>query len=204
MDIEVKSFNGGEAKKYVKDLAELRIEIFREYPYLYNGNIKSEKEYLSTFIDAKDSVLVLAFDGDKVIGASTGLPMEQETENVQKPWKENGFDLSKIFYFGESVLKNEYRGKGIGVKFFEHREKWAALLNRFDMFAFCGVIRPDDHPLRPKGWQPLDLFWQKRGYRKTDDYICEMLWQEIGQSEETPKKLLFWQKKLNDKGQRNE
>ena len=194
MNIEVKSFIDEEAKEYLDNLAKLRIEVFREYPYLYDGNMEYEKEYLSTFIDSKDSVFILAFEGNGVIGASTGLPMEQETDNVKKPWIDNGFDISRIFYFGESVLKKGYRGKGIGVKFFEHREKWASSLNKFDIFTFCGVIRPDNHSQRPKDWKPLDKFWQNRGYQKTDNYTCEMYWQEIGEKEETPKKLLFWYK----------
>ncbi len=196
MNIEVKSFNGDDAKKYVNDLAKLRIEIFREFPYLYEGNMEYEEEYLSTFIEAKDSILVLAFDNEKVIGASTGLPLEEETENIQQPWRDNSYDIGKIFYFGESVLKTEYRGKGVGVKFFEHREKWASSLNRFNIFTFCGVIRPDDHSKRPADWIPLDKFWQNRGYKKKDNYICEIPWQEIGEKEETPKKLLFWFKEI--------
>jgi hypothetical protein len=42
----------------------------------------------------------------------------------------------------------------------------------------------------------LDNFRQKRGYQKTDNYICEINWQEVGEKEETPKKLLFWYKKI--------
>jgi len=46
-----------------------------EYTYLYDGDYDHEKKYLQTYIDTPESVIVLAFDGDKVVGTSTALPM---------------------------------------------------------------------------------------------------------------------------------
>ena len=34
-----------------------------------------KKKYLQTYIDTPESVIVLAFDDDKVVGTSTALPM---------------------------------------------------------------------------------------------------------------------------------
>ena len=65
--------------------------------------------------------MVLVLDGDTVVGATTGLPMDAETPEFQKPFVENGFDPAKIFYCAESVLLPEYRGRGIYPKFFAER-----------------------------------------------------------------------------------
>ncbi len=34
----------------IDDLADLRISVFREYPYLYDGNLEYEKKYLKQYL----------------------------------------------------------------------------------------------------------------------------------------------------------
>lgn len=195
MTIRVQSFTGEAALPYINDLARLRIEVFRDFPYLYDGDLDYESEYLQAFINASDSVLVIAFDGEVVVGASTALPLMHETPNIQQPFIENGYDVSKVFYFGESVLRKSYRGQGIGVEFFNHRESHATRLGGFDYLTFCGVVRPEDHPLRPSDYVPLDNFWRKRGFQQTDMY-CYIEWKEIDKAVESSKSLRFWMKKI--------
>ena len=197
MSIRVESFSGAAAAAYLDDLAQLRIEIFREWPYLYDGDLNYERSYLRTFLNARDSILVLAFDGPAVIGASTGLPLSEETPNLQRPFLENGYSIESVFYYGESVLRRSYRGQGIGVRFFEHREAWARRLDRFDWLAFCAVQRPAGHPRRPAGYVPLDRFWQKRGFSPTD-LIAYISWQDLDETAESAKPLRVWVKKLID------
>lgn len=193
--IRVESFTGVEARQYAVQLAELRIQVFAEWPYLYLGSLEYERKYIRTFLKARDSVLVLAFDGARVVGASTGLPMLRETPNIKKPFRDMGADLSSIFYFSESVLLPEYRGRGLGVAFFEQREEWARSRG-YRQAVFCGVVRPPDHPRRPSDYVPLDAFWQKRGFEKMEGINCSISWQDIDEPTETPKLLAFWGKKL--------
>lgn len=195
--ITVQSFTGTIAENHMHELARLRIEVFQDYPYLYDGSMDYELDYLKTYSASTDSIIAIAFDDDKVIGASTGIPMTAETENIKAPWQERGYDVQKIFYFGESVLDKAYRGMGIGVQFFEHRERWVKKLKRFDIATFCGVIRPDDHPLRPENYIPLDNFWEKRGFQKTEGVICHMRWKDVNEAHETAKPLYFWYKTLD-------
>lgn len=196
MRILIQTFTGKEANPYIPALARLRIEVFREFPYLYEGDLDYEKEYLQTYVQAPESVIVVAFDDEKVIGASTGIPMKNEPIHIQKPWIEAGFDVKKIFYYGESVLQKQYRGQGLGVKFMENREAWAKKLGRFDIICFCAVIRPTNHPGRPNDYIPLDQFWHKRGFTKTQQLICYIPWKDLDEPAESPKALLFWSKKL--------
>ena len=93
------------------------------------------------------------------------------------------------------MLAKDYRGQGIGVQFFEAREDWARKLG-FTQAVFCGVVRPDDHPLKPAGYQPLDQFWQKRGFAKKEGYFAKMSWLDRGEEEETTKALQYWWKAL--------
>lgn len=194
----IRSYTGTTLNHYIPDLAALRMKVFREYPYLYEGSLEYEQQYLQTYSKAPDAIVVIAFDNDLVIGASTGMPMEHETENVKQPWIDKGYNLQEIFYFGESVLLPEYRNQGIGVAFFHHREKWVQSLERFRLLTFCAVVRPANHPLKPHNYRPLDEFWKHRGFDKTQDMRCLMKWKDIDQNCETEKPLHFWTKKSNN------
>lgn len=195
MAVTIETCSGPTARMYGDDLAKLRIAVFAEWPYLYEGNMEYERKYIRTFLKAKHSVLVLAKDGDRVIGASTGLPLLRETPNIRKPFQERGEDLKQIFYFSESVLLPEYRGQGIGLSFFQERENWARS-HGYATAVFCGVVRPLDHPLRPADYVPLDAFWRKRGFEKMENTQCFISWKDHNEEIESPKPLAFWRKRL--------
>ncbi len=181
-------------EQFIPELARLRIEVFRDFPYLYDGDFEYEKKYLQTYIDCTESVIVIAFDGDKVVGASTAIPMKHETEQLKKPFVENGYNLDDIFYCSESVLNKNYRGLGIGVRFFEQREAHAEDLGGFKHICFCCVERPADHPRRPANYVPLDQFWNKRGYVKHPELATTYTWKDLDEADETPKPMTFWLK----------
>lgn len=192
--LRVQRFTGAEFQRYIPELARLRIEVFHDFPYLYDGTTDYEEKYLQTYVRAKDAVIVIAFDGEKVIGASTGMPMLEETEEIRCPFLAHGYDPARVFYFAESVLQKNYRGSGLGVRFFEERETHATALGRFDYTCFCGVQRPLDHPRRPADFTPLDRFWTKRGYVKHPELSTTISWKDLDDVDETPKPMTFWLK----------
>lgn len=186
--------SGGEASAYVEDLARLRIQVFREYPYLYDGDMAYEVAYTDTFLQARQNFLVVVKDKGQVVGASTGLPLAEETDNIKAPFLEAGRDITKVFYFGESVLLPAYRGKGIGKKFFDFRESFARAQG-VSTLAFCAVVRPDNYPMRPADYQHTGPFWRARGFQPEDLY-CLISWQEVKEAEESAKPLRFWTKSI--------
>ncbi len=195
MSVQVKTFQGAAAEPYLSDLARLRIAVFREYPYLYKGSLEYEEQYLASFLGVERAVIVVAFAAGRVVGVSTGMPLEEETADIRQPWLDRGASTAPFFYFSESVLLPAYRGRGIGVQFFAGREAWAQHLG-FPQAVFCAVVRPEDHPLRPADYVPLDRFWKNRGYEKKAGYECRISWKEVGEEAETPKVLQFWEKRL--------
>ncbi len=176
------------------DVAALRIAVFRAYPYLYDGDLAYERDYLASYVASPGSVIVGAFDADRLVGASTGIPLDHEPDWAQAPFRAAGIAATDVFYLGESVLHPEYRGAGVGVRFFEERERHASSLGR-RLAAFCGVERPSDHPARPFGYEPLDAFWGRRGYERTD-LTTRLSWREVGDDAETEKSMRFWWKRL--------
>ncbi len=141
---------------------------------------------------------MLVTDGARVVGASTALPLADETEACRRPFLEAGWDVERIFYYGESLLLPAYRGAGHGVRFFVEREAHARRLGRFDWCAFCAVQRPHDHPRRPVDYQPLDEFWNRRGYRHHPELHTEYRWRDLDEANESAKPMSFWLKRLAD------
>lgn len=189
--VRIQVVTGSEVLPWLHDLAALRIRVFREFPYLYDGSMAYEREYLTEYADSERGLIVLALDGPQVVGCSTGLPLTEADPAFAKPFADHGRTIEDVFYFGESVLENGYRGHGLGHRFFDEREAHAAGLG-YPVTAFCAVARPPDHPLRPDNYRPLDVFWNKRGYRKHPELEARFSWKDIDQPEESPKSLVFW------------
>lgn len=191
--IEIKVVRGEEIADYIPVLAWLRITVFHEYPYLYDGSDDYEREYLKTYLRSNESVFVLAKVSNKVVGASSGMPLKLETDEVKAPFLKKGFAPDQVFYFGESVLLKPYRGLGIGKTFFEEREKHALALG-YRVTSFCGVQRPADHPRRPAGYRNLHPFWEMMGYRMQPEMRTTFSWQDLDENTSSPKEMMFWTK----------
>ncbi|MBV7396628.1 GNAT family N-acetyltransferase [Mameliella sediminis] len=189
--MRVEVLTGAALEAALDDVAQLRITVFRAFPYLYDGDFDYERGYLQTYRDSENAVLVGAFDGDRLVGAATGTPLEDHADDFGGAFAGTGYDLSEVFYCAESVLLPDYRGRGVGHRFFDLREGHARALGRKHA-AFCGVVRPKDHPLRPADYAPLDPFWRKRGYAPLDGAIARFRWKDIDQDAETEKPLQFW------------
>lgn len=186
---------GAEILPFTEALARLRITVFREWPYLYQGSMDYERDYLKTYAACPDSIVALALHGDSVVGASTAVPLAQADADFQAAFTNSIYDIDSIFYLGESVLLPEYRGQGLGHRFFEAREAQArAFGSRYA--AFCAVDREVEDPRQPASYRPLDAFWQKRGYVKHPEIAAIFDWREIGQALQSSHRLSFWIKAL--------
>lgn len=188
--------SGAAINTWLPELARLRIQVFREFPYLYDGSVAYEEKYLKTYVDAPDSVMVLVQDGERVVGASSGLPLKAETPNVIKPFLAHGYDPRRIFYYGESVLLPEYRGRGLGKRFFAEREVHVRGLGGFEIACFCAVQRSTDHPRRPAGYMPLDVLWNRQGFIRHPELHTTFSWRDLDEDQESPKPMVFWLKQL--------
>ena len=193
--MKVEALTGAARTQALDDVARLRIAVFRDWPYLYDGSLAYERQYLEPYRDNPRAVLAVARDGDAIVGAATGTPMEDHAEEFASAFAHSGLNLSDIFYCAESVLLARYRGQGIGHRFFDIREAHARSLGR-RYVAFCAVQRPDDHPAKPADYRPLDGFWRARGYSPLQGVRARFRWKDLGDSAETEKPLQFWMREL--------
>ena len=190
------ALRGAEVAQHLDAVAALRIAVFREYPYLYDGDAAYEARYLRAYVDDPDSLCVLALDGDKVVGASTALPLAGEGAAFQRPFLERGLPVGDVFYCAESVVLPGYRGRGLGHAFFDAREAHARRLGRFRWTAFAAVDRAPDDPRRPAGARDNADFWTRRGYARQPGMTMRLAWREHGEALETEKPLTFWLRPL--------
>jgi GNAT superfamily N-acetyltransferase len=194
-ELRLEQLRGAQIASQLDALAALRIAVFREWPYLYEGTPDYEKQYLETYLRSPRSLAVLAWDGAQCIGASTVLPLADAEPSAQAPFRAAGHDIDAIDYFGESVILRPWRGLGLGVKFFELREAHARELG-LRVAAFCAVQRPAQHPARPPDYVPNDAFWQRRGYRPAPELRTQFSWPDIGESQSSDKAMAFWLREL--------
>jgi GNAT superfamily N-acetyltransferase len=194
--IELREVAGPEVGPWLTEVARLRMTVFREFPYLYDGDLDYEREYLSTYARSPESLFVLALDGARVVGASTAVPLVDEVDAFRQPFRDAGIAEAEVFYFGESVLLREYRGRGLGGRFFDAREGRAKALGRFRWTAFCAVVRADDDARRPAGHRGNQTLWQRRGYTRRDAMRARLEWKETGTDAPVTHDLAFWLRPL--------
>ncbi|WP_306119586.1 MULTISPECIES: GNAT family N-acetyltransferase [unclassified Roseitalea] len=193
--IVVRPLSGRDIADRFDDLARLRITVFRAFPYLFDGDGDYERDYLQTYLQAEGAYVAGAFDGDTLVGAATAAPLAGHKAEFAEPFAARGLDPDDFFYFGESVLLPDYRGRGVGVRFFELREA-EARRQGFVKVIFSAVVRPPDHPMRPDGYVPLDDFWRRRGYERVEGMLTRFAWKDIGEPAETEKPMEYWMRTL--------
>ena len=187
----VRPLTGEDLERALPALARLRIEVFAAFPYLYSGTEEYEQKYLRTFAKARHALIVAAEDEGQIVGCATGSAIDDHHGEFATPLKAAGFDLSSTFYFGESVLKPGYRGRGLGHAFFDAREQHAQDCG-YARACFCAVDRHASHPQRPVDYTPLDSFWQKRGYRKLPGLVTKFAWPTESGGPDLPHPMNYW------------
>ncbi len=185
---------GASVAPYLPAVAALRIEVFREWPYLYDGTLAYEERYLAGYT-GPEAMVAIAFDGHDVVGASTAMPVTAHADEVAPPLAAAGLDVATVYYFGESVLRADRRGVGLGHRFFDEREAQARRLG-YRHVAFCAVERAADDRRRPAGHVPHDAFWRKRGFVRRPDIVARFAWKDVGDDAETEKPMVFWLREL--------
>jgi len=195
--IQVLRVTGADMLPWLEHVARLRIVVFRDFPYLYDGDMAYERDYLQALSHAAGGVLVLALDpAGAPVGASTGMPLLQAEEAIRVPFQQANLAEDRIFYCGESVLLPACRGQGLGHRFFDEREAHARSLPGMRTSAFASVVRAADDPRRPADYHSNHAFWQRRGYREHPQLRATLAWKDVGEATQSEHALAIWLREL--------
>jgi GNAT superfamily N-acetyltransferase len=168
--------SGPEIDNHIDQLGEFRMVVFREYPYLYDGNIHYERTYLSRYSRSAESFLLILQDALGIMGACTGIPLKGEDCEFQNAFV--GENNDEIFYIGEVMLRADSRGKKLGSSLLSTA---LGLIDsrKFQKVCLCTVDRGLNHPRRPLSYLPPDYLWKKHGFEKSDNLIAYFDWKVL-------------------------
>ena len=182
---------------FLRTITDIRMQVFSAWPYLYDGNLADEDEYLRHFQRDPHTVVIGAWDGGDLVGVSTALRWETHPENLLRalPGAWSHVRVSEILYLAESVLYADYRGRGIGKAFFDAREAFAVEIGR-RYVAFASVVRAPDDPQKPEDYRDLTPWWRRLGYQPVPGALCAMMWKDHGREHADLHHLQVWIKEL--------
>lgn len=202
MNYKIETFTGLAVTPWIESVSQLRIEIFREFPYLYEGNFEYEKNYMSGYLSDPRAVFVLVKDGNNLVGAATGMPLISDSDIVKDArcvFEKHALTCEEYYYFGEAVLLPAYRGKGLYTKLITVRERKAKEFG-FTRLCFLAVRQRNNHPLKPDGFQGTDRIFEHAGFRKTEMSI-KYDWPTIqpdGSAKNSKHVMFFWIKNADE------
>ena len=130
-NIREQLLTGAVIAEKLDDLATLRLDIFLEYPYLYQGRREDELAYLRTYAEKPEACVILAYDGHAVIGAATGMPLICEDAQLLDAFADTAYSLNEIYYVGELLFRPAYRNCGLGQKLLAQMESHVRSLGRY-------------------------------------------------------------------------
>ncbi len=178
-NIREQLLTGSAIVESLDDLATLRLDIFLEYPYLYQGRREDELAYLRTYAEKPDACVILAYDGHAVIGAATGMPLIHEDAQLRDAFAETTYPIDEIYYVGELLFRPAYRNCGLGRKLLTQMENHIRSLGRYHQVTCATVERPDHHPLRPPEYIPITRFLARTGFVRLSGVVTHFIWNEI-------------------------
>lgn len=115
MGLRLDVLRGEDLARAIDDVARLRIAVFRDWPYLYDGDLSYERSYLQSYLESERSVVVGAFDGDDLVGASTGAPLADHAEDFAAAFKGAGLALEDVFYCADRFCCPSTVGRGLDI-----------------------------------------------------------------------------------------
>jgi hypothetical protein len=194
--VTIEVLKGKEVIPYLEKLAELRIVFYREYPYLYEGNLADEMAYLNMYVNSEDSVLAIAKKGEELVGIASGLPMLESKEENKRLYAEKKIPGEHVFYLGEVVLCHE-QNTDVQERIYQEFEKAVIGLQKYHTLAVCEIERDPEDSKKPSSAFSSEVQWENRGFIRQPEFYTIAAWKDVGDLEKSNHALVFWTKNLN-------
>lgn len=189
---------GNDMQGTLEFVAQQRMRHYKGYPYLYEGNMQEEMEYLNLVASSPHSALCVVYKDDHIVGFAMGASFQEFAVHFKgsiELFNAAGRNPHDYFYIADDIILPGYEGHMLTERMFEHLEQYAINLG----FAYTCIVHEqyDTHPLKPKNY--CDMDWSKLGYTKTGSAI-HFVWNTLqadGSSCKQEHILPYWAKKLN-------
>lgn len=185
----------------IDEVANLRIKLFRDFPYLYVGNLEYEKEYLKIYSNQEEALLIV-FKNEKnnIVGVATGAPFSETDElfsEARAEFKRNNLDPTEGYYIGEALILPEYQGKFFSYDLIRQIERQIKS-SGYHYVCFMTVERDPNDPRRPTHYKDIEKIWQRLNYQKTNIRMHSTYptLQSDGSIKEVENEMVFWIKQL--------
>jgi GNAT superfamily N-acetyltransferase len=170
MKFETKVFRGKEILNWTEVAANFRLSEFKNFPYLYAGNMDIEIGYLNHYAEDERSIFVLVFCDNEIAGIATGISLSSIIDTfpgVIDEFKKNNVGYQDFYYCGEFIVVKKYRKLGItNILFLEEIQHMKAC--GYKKGCIITVDRENYHPLKPRDYEDTDGLWRKLGFTKTN------------------------------------
>jgi hypothetical protein len=168
-DYSIKVLTGAETQSLLPFVANLRINIFREYPYLYEGNFKEEMDDLEHCAQLLHNALAIAYYKNTPVGFLYGIPLTEFASHFENSvidlFKNKDLDPAICYYFADIIILPEHRGNHLSSRLFTALENYAQ--EQGYLSGSFITESHDKHPLKPDNYKSLDPLWNSLNYNKT-------------------------------------
>lgn len=195
-NITVNLLYGEQIRPYIRELARLCLDVYREWPYLYEGSEAECIEYVEErYVKKPDSVVCIALEGKTLIGAVMGLPLCHAPQHYLACYNEK--DQEGVFYWGELAVYPKYRNLKIAKEMYTTMGKAVIASGKYKAMAFCEVIRSAEfkYPM-PGNYVGHGTLWNALGFEKKENLTCQGKWKLVGEQEESSQLMVYWWKQL--------
>ncbi len=180
-DYTVQLVTGNEINEMLPTIAQLWIDEYAQYPYLYKGTIAEGLDYFHKISASSQAAFVVAYDhNNHIIGFLSGLSLNDFAKYYPafSALFVNAFlDPNAFYYASDVIVAPRYRHFGIAKELFKVLEKHAFSLG-YTFSCLACESHPQGHPQKPKDYYELDNVWKKCGYTKTK-ILVSFVWDTI-------------------------
>ena len=197
---QLKLLTGPDLESILPFMAQQRIELFREYPYLYEGNLKEEMSYLDWFAKLRHTAVAVAYHDQQPVGFVSGTSFKDFDTHFKGScdvFQKANLKPEEYYYFAEGMVVPEHRGNSLSLNLYALIESYA---KKVGYKAGCIVDESHDkHPLKPSDYYSPEAVFKTAKYIQSPLRI-KFNWatrQVDGPAQDQEHELRYWLKKFD-------
>ena len=194
--IAIEVLKGNEVIPHLKRLIEIRLSFYRDYPYLYDGSIEDEENYLRMYGNSENTLLVVAKRDDEVVGAILGLPLPESPEENKEAFQDLEISPEDLFYLGDNIVIRELKIGNVQEQMYHQFEGAVNHLKKYRGIVVCEIERDVNDPKKITNDTFYEFAWHTQGFIREPNQIVNFSWKEIGDSKSSNHHMVFWRKSL--------